>query len=193
MRGSARRPTPGPNQGRLRSPHRRVLAHAWRMRRHSTDRPTRKGRVRDHLRAPDQDRRARDRECSTSIPNTSSPRRPRAGAWPPSYIRASEAFDAQVLLDPLEEQLSTCHRHRYRAQMVSSGKANWLVRTTGSVDAVPRVWVGRHWSDCRAVSHAYFFGLGRLGGLANASVICSTVKGVDNSNTKDVVTVVARE
>src|SRR5665811_380106 len=25
---------------------------------------------------------------------------------------------------------STCHRHRYRAQMVSAGNANWLVRNT---------------------------------------------------------------
>ena len=37
---------------------------------------------------------------------------------------AVEALDAQVLLDPLEEQ-STCHRHRYRAQM------SVLARQTG--------------------------------------------------------------
>ena len=31
------------------------------------------------------------------------------------------------------------------------------------VDAMPFVWISRHWSDCGAVSHANFLGLGGRG------------------------------
>jgi hypothetical protein len=44
-----------------RPPHCRVLADAWRARRHPADKPARQCRVRDDPRAPDQDRSTRDR------------------------------------------------------------------------------------------------------------------------------------
>jgi hypothetical protein len=66
--------------GAARPPHRCVLADAWRARRDPPNEPAREVRVRDHSRASDQDRGARDRACR-AYPRAAANHLPGRGAF----------------------------------------------------------------------------------------------------------------
>lgn len=52
---------------------------------------------------------------------------------------------------------------------------------------MPRVRIIRHWSDCGAVSHANFFGLGGRRSFDDTGVVRPAVKSVHDPDTKQII------